>query len=83
MGKQPNTVDIKTIMFLILGLIVPMWPISLPLFWFLAYRAYKKGVAPPPSLSELADAQRLLDAGVISQDEFDNVRSEVLSGRRR
>ena len=36
MGKQPNTVDIKTIMFFILGLIVPMWPISLPLFWFLA-----------------------------------------------
>jgi len=31
----------STIIFLILGLITPLWPITLPLFWFLAYRSYK------------------------------------------
>ena len=82
MGKRANTMDLKTIMFLILGLIVPFWPISLPLFRFLAWRAYKSGAPPAPSLSEMAEAQRLLDSGVISQAEFNNIRSQVLSGRR-
>lgn len=32
----------STFIFIILGLIVPLWPITLPLCWFLAYRSYKK-----------------------------------------
>ncbi|WP_220272538.1 SHOCT domain-containing protein [Alteromonas aestuariivivens] len=32
----------KTLMFIILGLIVPLWPVSLPLFWYLAYRSSKE-----------------------------------------
>jgi hypothetical protein len=32
----------STFLLIVLGLIIPLWPISLPLFWFLAYRSYKK-----------------------------------------
>ena len=41
MGKQANSFTFSTIVFIILGLIVPIWPISLPFFWHLAYRSYK------------------------------------------
>ena len=45
-NTQPNAEDgsfkFSTVIFLILGLIVPLWPISLPLFWYLAYQSYKK-----------------------------------------
>lgn len=79
MPKQANTIDFKTIIFVILGLILPFWPVSLPLFWFLAYRAYRKGEAPGTSLADLADAQRLLDAGTITQAEFDEIRARYRS----
>ncbi len=45
MGKQANSFTFSTIVFIILGLIVPIWPISLPFFWYLAYRSYKRGDA--------------------------------------
>jgi hypothetical protein len=32
-------VSAKTLIFIILGLIFPLWPISLPLFWYLAYKS--------------------------------------------
>ena len=81
MGKQPNTFSFATILFIILGLIVPFWPISLPLFWFLAYRSYKSGTAPvpAPSIADLQSAQDLLDRGAISQEEFDRIKANVLS----
>jgi hypothetical protein len=31
-----------TFVWVILGLMIPLWPISLPICWFLAYRSYKK-----------------------------------------
>lgn len=40
-GSKANTFKFSTIILLILGLITPLWPISLPFFWFLAYRTYK------------------------------------------
>ena len=43
MSEQANSIKFFTITFIILGLIIPFWPISLPLFWYLAYRSYKKG----------------------------------------
>ena len=45
MRKQANSFTFSTIVFIILGLIVPIWPISLPFFWYLAYRSYKRGDA--------------------------------------
>ena len=81
MGKRPNTFSFSTIIFIILGLIVPIWPISLPLFWYLAYRSYKSGTAPAPvpSLADLQSAQDLLDRGTISQEEFDRIKANSLS----
>ena len=71
MGKQANSFTFSTIVFIILGLIVPIiiWPISLPFFWYLAYRSYKRGDAtalvssPASSLADLKAAQDLLDGG--------------------
>ena len=78
MNKQANSFSLATILFIILGLIVPFWPISLPLFWYLAYRSYRKGTAPAPSIADLHTAQELLDRGTITQDEFDRIRANVL-----
>lgn len=39
---EGGSFKLSTFIFLLLGLFVPLWPISLPLFWFLAYRSYKK-----------------------------------------
>jgi hypothetical protein len=41
MGSGENTVKVTTIIFIVLGLFVPCWPISLPLFFYLAYRTYR------------------------------------------
>ena len=78
--KQANTFSFATIIFLVLGLIVPLWPISLPLFWFLAYRSYKNGSAPQSvlSLTDLKNAQDLLDEGTITQEEFDRIKANIL-----
>ena len=42
-NQQANTFTFKAVVFFVLGLIVPVWPITLPLFWYLAYQAYKTG----------------------------------------
>lgn len=42
-NKQANTFTFKAVVFFVLGLIVPVWPITLPLFWYLAYKSYKSG----------------------------------------
>lgn len=39
---EERSFKFSTFAFIILGLIIPLWPISLPLFWFLAYRSYVK-----------------------------------------
>ncbi|MDA8273005.1 MAG: SHOCT domain-containing protein [Deltaproteobacteria bacterium] len=41
--KQPNSFTFKAVVFFVLGLIVPLWPISLPFLWYLAYKSYKSG----------------------------------------
>ncbi len=42
-GERAKTFKFSTVIFIILGLIVPLWPISTPFFWYLAYRSYNKG----------------------------------------
>lgn len=42
-GEKTNTWKFRTIVFTILAVIIPAWPISIPLFLFLAYRSYKAG----------------------------------------
>ena len=40
---KSETFTFKAVAFFVLGLIVPLWPISLPLFWYLAWKSYKTG----------------------------------------
>ena len=42
-NKQVNSFTFKAVVFFVLGLIVPLWPISLPFFWYLAWQSYKSG----------------------------------------
>jgi hypothetical protein len=37
-----GSVKASTVLLIIAGLVVPLWPVSLPLCWYLAYRSYKK-----------------------------------------
>ena len=78
MSKQPDTVDFKTIVYMFLGIIVPFWPISLPWFWYLAYRTYKKGDTPMRSLADLKEAEGLLESGTITQEQFERIKADVL-----
>ena len=63
---------------LFLGVIVPLWPISLPVFWYMAHRAYKRGDAPRLSLADLREAEQLLQSGTITQEEFDRIKADAL-----
>ncbi|MFT7412577.1 MAG: hypothetical protein ACI9J4_000939 [Paraglaciecola sp.] len=42
-----ETVKLLTFVYFVLGLIIPLWLITLPLFWFLAYRDYKSPNGKP------------------------------------
>lgn len=76
--EQTNTMKFSTIIFIILGLIIPLWPLTLPLFWWLAYRSYKKGRGNEHSLADLKNAKDLLETGAINQNEFDAIKSKAL-----
>lgn len=77
--EQANTIKFSTVIFIILGIIIPMWPITLPVFWWLAYKSYKKGSeAAGHSLSDLKSAKELLETGAINQKEFDAIKAKAL-----
>jgi len=42
-----DTIKISTVVFFVLGLIIPLWIITLPLFWFISYRTFKSGQGTP------------------------------------
>lgn len=71
---EENTVKLSTLMLFFIGCIFPLWPISLPLFWWLAYRSYRKGAPRQISLYEVEKAKALLDSGGITQAEFDALK---------
>ncbi len=81
-----NTFKFRTVIYLILGLFVPFWFITLPLFWFLAYRSYKEGM-PTANMSvdnhsqfdELKKLKSLLDEGIITPEEFDREKKKLLA----
>lgn len=45
-NEVANTFKFRTVVFIILALIVPLWFVSLPLFLYFAYRSYVSGVEP-------------------------------------
>lgn len=67
---EENTLKLSTIMLFTIGCIFPLWPFSLPFFWWLAYRSYRKGMPRQISLYELEKAKKLLDTGGLSEAEF-------------
>jgi cell division septal protein FtsQ len=84
-----NTFKFRTVIFLILGLIIPLWLITLPLFWFFAYKSYKDGVPVNTidtsskitysNLDELKKLKELLDSGVLNQEEYDTEKKHLLT----
>lgn len=85
-----DTFKFSTVVFIILGVIIPFWIVTLPLFWFLAYRSYKQGRPADPAvdsagaarasnaLDEIQKLKTLLDAGAITQDEFEEQKRKLL-----
>lgn len=76
-GDVENTVKFSTVLFIGIGLLLPLWPISLPIFFWLAYRSYRRGGPEPVSLYQLQKAKTLLDQGGISQAEYDAIKSRA------
>lgn len=72
-----DTVKFSTILFIVIGLLLPLWPVTLPLFFWLAYRSYRKGGPEPISLYQLQKAKMLLDEGGITKAEFDQIKSRT------
>lgn len=35
-----NSFKLMTLVFFLMGLFIPVWPISIPVFWYLAYKSY-------------------------------------------
>lgn len=85
-----DTFKFGTVVFIILGVIIPFWIVTLPLFWFLAYRSYKQGRVADPAvdvavtarassaLDEIQMLKTLLDAGAITQGEFEAQKRKLL-----
>ena len=72
-----DTVKLSTVLYIVIGLLLPLWPITLPVFFFLAYRSYRKGGPEPVSLYQLQKAKTLLEQGGISQAEYDQIKSRA------
>ena len=74
-----NSFKLSTVMLIVIGIVLPLWPISLPFFWWLAYRSYKKGNSDKIPMMELEKAKNLLDRGVISQSEFVSMKAKMIN----
>lgn len=76
--EQANTIKFSTIILIVLGIIIPLWPITLPICWWMAYKSYKKGGEAGHSLTDLKNAKDLLETGAINQKEFDAIKAKAL-----
>ncbi|MBK9990655.1 MAG: hypothetical protein IPP19_07990 [Verrucomicrobia bacterium] len=86
-NEKANTVKFSTLMLLILGLFIPLWPISLPVCWYFAYKSYKRGEGIAgidgdsgggSSLDEIKKAKALYDAGAIDLGEYEKIKRRHL-----
>lgn len=73
-----NTFKFSTFLWLVAGLLIPLWPISLPFCWFMGYRSYKNGTPPTGNLSDLQAAVELHKSGNLSDDELQRVKNRAL-----
>ena len=79
MAEEENTMKFSTVAWFLLGLIIPFWPVSLPVCWWLAYRSYTRGNPRAVSIDELYKANELLKAGAITPEEFDRLKRRTLA----
>jgi hypothetical protein len=75
--QEADSIKFSTVLFIAIGLLLPLWPITLPLFFWLAYRSYRKGGPADVSLYELQKAKALLDTGGITQGEYDAIKARA------
>lgn len=78
MAGTADTFKFSTFLWLVMGLLIPLWPVSLPFCWFMAYRSYKNGTPAAGSLSDLHAAAELHKSGALSEEEFAAVKSRTL-----
>ncbi|MDR2212745.1 MAG: SHOCT domain-containing protein [Pseudomonadales bacterium] len=88
-----NTFKPRTVVFIILGLIIPVWIITLPLFWYFAYKSYIAGELQeqpssglPPSLKvveEIETLHTLFINGALSEAEFQAQKARLLGTAAR
>lgn len=76
MAVKKDTFKFGTFMWFVAGMIVPLWPISLPLCWYMAYRSYKSGDDTADKLAALKNAQDLKQSGAISEEEFLRIKEQ-------
>jgi hypothetical protein len=89
--EAPNTWKFRTVVFLILAVVFPLWPITLPLFLYIAYRSYKSGstqytistsansaIPVPDKTSQLGALHDLLTKGALTQLEYEQEKKRIL-----
>jgi hypothetical protein len=57
-GEKINTWKFRTIVFIILAVIIPAWPISIPLFLYLAFNSYKAGEIATGLSTQFSEGQQ-------------------------
>lgn len=81
--KRKNTISFGTIVWFVLGLIIPFWLISLPICWYFALRCYRSGISEVDVLKVTKDEKLnklalLLASGKISEEQFQSKKAEIL-----
>lgn len=91
-GEVANTWKFRTVVFVCLAAVIPIWPISVPVFLYFAYRSYVAGSAPAPGAGgaeepvsaqqskaqDIAAMHELLSSGALTQEEFDREKKKLL-----
>lgn len=90
-NEVANTFKFRTLVFIVLAIIIPLWLITLPLFLYLAYKSYAAGrpqvqgaEQPKPSnaqqhvASEIEALHKLLVSGALSEEEFQTQKDRLL-----
>lgn len=78
-----NTFKFSTLLWILAGILIPLWPVSLPLCWYLARRSYRSGRQPGGSLGDLHAAAELRKAGLLSEEEFEQAKAKTLGALRQ
>lgn len=69
-----DSIKFSTVVFFVLGLIIPFWIITLPLCWFIAYRTFKSGDGTPINKAEAESNKQSIFARKTSPDsKFENI----------